>query len=161
MLEIIRSMGKFPFAAVMQIYSGSNGELAHRQWPDLPPEQGLYRAEQEMYDFLRYDFFTRQDAFCALWRDGSAPVSAVRLERWRDGWLLEGLETRPDCRGKGYAEQLLETVLQLVSGTIYSHVHRGNQASLKLHEKMGFRISAPTAMLDGSYLPGYLTLVKE
>ena len=88
-------------------------------------------------------------------------MSAVRLERWRDGWLLEGLETRPDCRGKGYAEQLLETVLPLVSGTIYSHVHRGNQASLKLHEKMGFRISAATAMLDGSYLPGYMTLVKE
>lgn len=161
MLEIIRSMGKLPFSAVMEIYSGSNGEQARCQWPDLPREQGLYRAEQEMYDFLRYDFFTRQDAFCALWREGTVPVSAVRLERWRDGWLLEGLETRPDCRGKGYAEQLLETVLPLVSGTIYSHVHGGNQASLKLHEKMGFRISAATAMLDGSYLPGYMTLVKE
>ena len=161
MLEIIRSVSRFPFAAVMEIYSGSNGELARRQWPELPPEQGLYRAEQEMYDFLRYDFFPRQDAFCALWREGDIPVSAVRLERWRDGWLLEGLETRPDLRGKGYAGKLLEAVLPRVAGKVYSHVHRENQASIRVHERVGFRISAGTAMLDGSFLPGYLTLVKD
>ena len=84
MLEIIRSVSRFPFAAVMEIYSGSNGELARRQWPELPPEQGLYRAEQEMYDFLRYDFFPRQDAFCALWREG---IYRSALCAWNGGGM--------------------------------------------------------------------------
>lgn len=160
MLIIVKKMGDFPFSKVMPVYTESNLALARENWPDLPEAHGLARAEMDFYQYLRHDFFTMGDSFYALWEDVWV-VSAVRFERWREGWLLEGLETHPYHRRRGYARLLLEAVLPSITGKVYSHVKKGNEASLSLHEKLGFRRMEDTAMVDGSFDPEYVTLVRE
>ena len=66
--------------------------------------------------------------------------------------LLEALETRPEYRRRGYAEQLIKAVLvQLQPERLYSHIGHKNVASIAVHLKCGFRKLADTARyLDGS-----------
>lgn len=161
MVKIIKKMGDFPFSKVMEIYAGSNAATAKEQWPEEPEMRGLYRAEMEFYQYLRHDFFTMGDSFYALWEEKGRYVAAVRFERWKDGFLLEGLETNPEHRGRGYATALLQTVLPQIPDQVYSHVAKDNEPSLRLHEKCGFRVCADTALVDGSYSDRFLTLVRE
>lgn len=154
-------MAQLPFGALMAVYETSNRQQARENWPELPQMEALYRAEMDFYQYLRHDFFTMGGSFYGLWEEAGPIVSAVRFEQWKDGWLLEGLETRPDCRGRGYASRLLEAVLPELTGPVYAHVHRDNAASLAVHEKLGFRVCADTALVDGSYLPGFMTMVRE
>ena len=158
-LKIIHRMAELPFGALMAVFETSNRERARENWPHLSQMEGLYRAEMEFYQYLRHDFFTMGDSFYALWEESGRIVSAVRFERWRDGWLLEGLETRPGDRGRGYACRLLAAALP--EGKVYAHVHRANGASVAVHQKCGFRESGDTPMVDGSFLPGYITMVRE
>lgn len=159
MLTIIRKMSEIPFGALMEVYETSNREQARENWPFLPEMEGLYRAEMEFYQYLRHDFFTMGDSFYALWEHGGKPVSAVRFERWRDGWLLEGLETRSDCRGRGFATRLLEA--SLPEGTVYAHVARDNAASIRVHEKCGFSRCQDLALVNGSFDNRFVTLRKK
>ena len=161
MVTVVWKMGQVSFSALMEIYTQSNGALAREQWPELSEMEGLYRAEMEFYQYLRQDFFTQGDSFYVLELDGAKPVAAARMERWRDGWLLEGLETHPDYRGRGYGTRVLAGAVAQVTGPVYAHVRRDNAASLRVHEKCGFRVAEDTAMVDGSFLPGFVTMKWE
>ena len=161
MLKLARKMGEIPFSDLMEVYAGSNAAMAREQWPEEPEGQALYRAEMDFYQYLRQDFFTQGDGLYALWMVGEKPVSAVRFEKWKDGFLLEGLETHPDHRRKGYGYALMQAALKEVTGKVYSHVAKENVPSLALHEKCGFRRCRDTAMADGTFDRRYVTLVKE
>ncbi len=122
----------------------------------------VYSQKQEniFYDNLSY-FFSQENAVYCIWEDG-VYVSALRLEPYRDGLLLTGLETKPDCRGRGYAKMLLKAVLSLEEvksyGKVYSHIHNRNTASQKLHKKMNFEKFSDTAvLLDGTVSAFYET----
>ena len=161
MLKIIKSMKEFPFAKVMEVYAESNAASARDQFPWESEAQGLYRAEMEFYQYLRHDFFTMGDSFYALWMEKGRPVSAVRFERWKDGFLLEGLETHPDYRGRGYGTKVMEAALAEIREPVYAHVKKDNIASLRVHEKCGFSQCEDTAMVDGSFDPRFVTLKYE
>ena len=161
MLKIIKSMKDFPFAKVMEVYAESNAATAKEQFPWEPEAQGLYRVEMEFYQYLRHDFFTMGDSFYCLWMEGGIPVSAVRFERWKDGWLLEGLETHPDSRGLGYGTKVVESALEEIREPVYAHVKKDNLASLRVHEKCGFSRCQDTALVDGSFDARFLTLKIE
>ena len=112
-------------------------------------------AEQSFYQYLKDIFFPADGAFYAIWEADGCYVSALRIEPYRDGLLLAGLETAPDHRQKGYALLLVQAVQKMLSEkgpvTIYSHVRKNNHPSRKLHEKSGFRmISDSAAYIDGS-----------
>lgn len=154
-------MRDFPFSQVMEVYTESNMQIAREQWPEEGEFQGLYRAEQDFYQYLRQDFFTTNGAFYDLWMDKGRIVSAVRFEPWKDGYLLEGLETHPDYRGRGYAGRLMEDALQQIHATVYSHVARDNEASLRVHAKCGFLRCRDSALINGSYDPRFVTLKIE
>ena len=88
-------------------------------------------------------------------------VSAARLEPYRDGLLLEALETAPELRGRGYAAALLRNMLESAPGTgpVYSHVDKKNAASLAVHRACGFRrILEHAVYADGSVLASACTL---
>ena len=90
----------------------------------------------------------------------------MRLEPYEDGLLIEALETRPDCRRKGYATDLINaTISYLRAGgpyKIYSHVQKDNGASLLVHYKCGFSILSENAMyIDGTYHNDAFTLVYK
>lgn len=152
MLIIAGKLKEISFSSLMAVYEEGNREKAAQEWPDQPPEFALQMAEQDFYRYLRESFFTTSGAAYAFWEVNGKYVSALRLEPYRDGLLLEALETAPDERRKGYAEALLCAVLDRVGDKkVYSHVHKQNVPSLRIHEKCGFlRIQEFAAYIDGS-----------
>lgn len=150
MLHIAKNLRDLNFSALMEVYMEGNREKAESDFPEVSTEQGIYLAEQDFYQYLREVFFRTPGAIYCLWQENGRYLSALRLEPYKDGLLLEALETSPEHRRKGYAEVLMREILP-GSGKIYSHVHKSNIPSLRIHEKLGFcRISESAAYIDGS-----------
>lgn len=163
MLRLVRSMGALPFAALMEVYAESNRENGEEFWPDLSCGEQLLRVEQDFYQYLQQVFFKTDGALYCLWEIDGCPVCALRLEPYRDGLLLEALETAPDQRNKGYAAALIRAVqAYLGTGKVYSHVGKRNVPSLKTHLACCFRrISEQAVYADGSVNDRCCTLLYE
>lgn len=163
MLYIAKVLRDLNFGALMEVYREGNLENAQEFWPELPQGQGILRAEQEFYQYLREDFFSTDGAVYALWQENEKYISALRLEPYRDGLLLEALETAPEYRRRGYAGRLILAVLsQLQPKKVYSHVSKQNTASLSVHEKCGFqRILDYAVYIDGSVNQRAVTMCYE
>ena len=138
----------------MEVYADSNAEKAS-EWPDLPHGFALQLAEQDFRQYLNEVFFQTPGALCAVWEESGNYVSALRLEPYKDGLLLEALETIPAERKKGYAVTLIQEVQQYLAAQgplkLYSHVNKRNIASRKTHEKCGFSLISDHAVyISGS-----------
>ena len=163
MLYIARRLKDLDFRQLMDIYEEGNLENAAELWPEEPQGQQLLLAEQSFHQNLRECFFSTEGALYCVWVENDRYVSALRLEPYQDGLLLEALETRPDQRRKGYAVELVKAVLSEVGDTkIYSHVGKRNSASLKTHEKCGFRrILEHAVYADGSVMTNHCTFCSK
>lgn len=152
MLLIAKSLRELDFRQLMDVYEEGNRENAGQQYLQLPEGQGISEVEQDFYAFLKAEFFSVPGAFYATWTVDRRYVSALRMEPYRDGWLIEAVETKPDCRRKGYASSLMKAVFDVLQvGKVYSHIHKKNLPSQKLHEGLGFRRCADRAVyIDGS-----------
>ena len=154
MLILAHSLRDLRFSVLMEVYAQSTEETA-MQWPNLPRGYALTLAEQDFRQYLQEVFFPTDGALCAVWEERGHYVSGLRLEPYRDGLLLEALETRPDRRGKGYARSLIRETQRYLSeqGSVrlYSHIAKRNDASRNVHEKCGFRIISDHAVyINGS-----------
>jgi RimJ/RimL family protein N-acetyltransferase len=148
-------MRELPFEQLMSLYAESNQHRAMRQYPHETLARGMALVEQDFSDYLRNDFFVAAGAMYCLWMEEGEYVSALRLEPWKDGLLVTALETAPAYRGKGYACALLTAVQSMLAqqgaSRLYSHIEKGNRASIRVHGKCGFRkISDIAALLDGT-----------
>lgn len=162
MLKIISKANELCFSDLMLIYEEGNRENAEKRYGRLDKNAALIMAEQDFYTYLHDVFFVTQNAFYALWVENGQYVSALRMEPYQDGFLLEALETRPGYRGRGFAKRLINSVLAGISGRVYSHVDKGNIASLAVHDACGFRKISDTAIyVDGSTAPWCLTLCRD
>lgn len=164
MLLIVDRLKSLSFGSLMELYRESNQWNGEEFYRLETPERQLALAEERFYQYLREDFFSKPGAKYYIWMESGEYVSALRLWRWQDGFLLEGLETKPERRRKGYAARLIQGVQELaLPGTrIYSHVSRKNLASMSLHEGCGFRVVQESARcLDGSVSSGIMTLCWE
>ena len=153
MLYLARSLSRLHFSSLMAVYAESNRENGREAWPEEPEMRQIQLAEEEFYRYLSQVFFKTPGAICAVWEESGRYVSALRLEPYRDGLLLEALETDPGQRRRGYAAGLIEAVQTYLGegGKLYSHVDKRNIPSLKTHEKCGFRRVADFAVcVDGS-----------
>ena len=155
MLILARNLHQIRFHDLMQVYSESNSRTGEEEWPGLPAELSREMAEQSFYQYLKDIFFPVEGALCAIWAADGAYVSTLRIEPYRDGLLLEGLETAPEHRKRGYALLLVRAVQKMLCEKgpvkLYSHVSKKNLPSRKLHEKCGFRyFSDCAAYIDGS-----------
>ena len=139
------------FSCLMEVYRQSNLENARRAYSREPEAVGLRLAEEDFRESLNA-FFRASGAVCAVWTEEGRYVSALRLEPWRDGLLLTGLETAPEHRGKGYAKKLIRSALEYFPmQKVYSHVRKDNSSSLHAHQACGFEILSDCArFLDGS-----------
>lgn len=154
MLIIARSIRQLRMGEMMEVYADSN-EKAAMDWPNLPPMFALELAEREFRQYLEEVFFRTPGAVYVLWEENGRYVSALRLEPYRDGLLLEALETAPDHRKKGYAAALITAVQGWLREQgpvrLYSHIGKRNDASRRTHEKCGFqRISDHAVYISGS-----------
>lgn len=163
MLITANSIKELSFSKLMEVYIEGNTENAQDLWPDLPEGQRLLRAEQEFYQYLREGFFSVSGAVYCVWEVEGRYVSALRLEPYEDGLLLEALETAPEVRRKGYGEMLMREALSRWKGSkIYSHVGKRNIPSLNIHRKCGFqRIKEYAVYVDGSVNDRCCTLLYE
>ena len=155
MLKLYKRLKDMNFGKLMDLYAEGNEENARDLYPEEELNAGILRAEADFYQYLRDVFFKTPGAVYAVWENSGEYRSALRLEPYRDGLLLEALETHPSCRRQGYAKKLIFAVQQWItqqgSGPVYSHVHKRNQASLQTHMSCGFeRISEQAAYIDGS-----------
>ncbi len=151
MLMVAKALEQLHFGSLMGIYIEGNLENGADQWPDEPAGRQLQLAEEGFRDYLKNDFFRTPGAAYYVWQEQGHYCSALRLEPYKDGLLLEALETKPELRRRGYAEALIRAVLAQTSGKVYSHIHKKNLPSLAIHEKCGFRrISEMAAYIDGS-----------
>lgn len=155
MLILAESLRELSFGSLMRIYIEGNKEHGAELWPEEPEARQIQLSEEDFYRYLSACFFQTSGAVYAIWEVNGRYVSALRLEPHRDGMLLEALETVPEERRKGYAAALIQSVQAWLkeqgSVRIYSHVSKKNTASLKAHEKCGFRrIAEHAAYIDGS-----------
>ena len=154
MLILAHSLRDLRFGELMEVYAQSNEQTA-AQWPDFPGGYALTLAEQDFRQYLREVFFPTAGALCAIWEEMGHYVCALRLEPYRDGLLLEALETAPPQRCRGYAQMLIREVQRHLAQQgpvkLYSHIAKRNVASRKVHKQCGFRIISDHAVyINGS-----------
>lgn len=163
MLIVVRNLRDLSFSQLMDVYEEGNRENAEEFWPNMEENQRQICAEQEFYQYLKQIFFPTENAWYCIWEEKGQYVSALRLEPYRDGLLLEALETAPAERRKGYAGKLIQAVQErFAQEKIYSHVSKRNIPSLRTHEVCGFRKIAENAVYaDGSVTSHSCTLCWE
>lgn len=150
-LQVAEKLSQLRFSLLMDVYEEGNRENGRQMYPGLPENEQLLRAEASFYAYLTESFFKTPGAVYAMWTEQGQYVCALRLEPYQDGHLLEALETKPDHRNRGCAAALMKAVLERWPGKIYSHVSKGNMASLAVHEKCGFqKILDHAVYIDGS-----------
>ncbi len=166
MLYVARSLRELSFRKLMDVYVEANRENGARLAPQEPEDRQLQIGEDDFYSYLHDVFFQREGTFYAMWTVDEKYVSALRLEPYRDGLLLEALETVPDCRRSGFAKSLIQAVQQWLtqrgSVRLYSHVGKQNEASMRVHLQCGFQVIRDSASyLDGSVNNRACTLIYE
>ena len=163
MLRWFWRLRELDFERLMLVYREGNRENGWVQYPNLPADRALLQAEADFRMYLQEDFFLHKGACYCIWEENGLYLSALRLEPWQDGLLLEALETHPDFRKQGYAKRLILAVQSELKGKrVYSHVSKKNKASLATHRSCGFSIIRDSVrMLDGTVSSGSYTLMWE
>lgn len=165
MLQILNSIDEIRYSQFMAVYEESNRRFGQKLYPNKSANEQLLESEQELYNYLKTVFFKTREAFNAVWTVSGAYVSALRAEPYEDGFLINGLETRPDQRNMGYAKSLLFEVVAYLKRTgstpVYSHIDKDNTASIRIHENAGFSVlqGKPAVLLDGTISKDTLTYV--
>lgn len=138
MLKICTSFSELDFDRLCRVYGYDDADSYHKR--------------MEFYDYLREDFFSIRDVFYAVWVVKGEYVSALRIEPFEDGYLLEALQTEKTNRRKGYAKRLIDAVLQ--NGyvqPVYAHIYKDNKVSLAVHRACGFeRYLDHAIFIDGT-----------
>ena len=146
MLIRITAYEKLDSRRLMDVYSESNYENTDYFYPDEQDKKTAVRKVEEGFlDFLRRDFFKKEEAAYWILEMKGVYVSALRTCMVREGlYYLEALETRPDHRWRGCGALLLSAVTEALKEKgpfrLCSCVGKKNTASLKTHEKCGFEI---------------------
>lgn len=159
MLLYFEKLKDLDFRQLMDIYEESNLENGNEMYHFVSDNLKLLYAEQSFYQYLSECFFPTAGAKYAVWLEEERYVSALRLEPYQDGLLIEGLETRPDMRNRGFAKKLLFSVRASTGETpLYSHVAKKNLASVRTHLSCGFDHLLEYAIYaDGSVLQNCCT----
>lgn len=164
MLYMFSAIKQIRFDQLMAVYLQSNtidgAEFAH-----LSVHQQILEGEQRHYAFLKV-FFQMPGSYCAVWAPEGQYEAALRAEPYKDGYLIEAVETRPESRRKGHAKSLLQQVLAWLKAegvtTVYSHIDRRNTASVRLHQACGFEVILDHAVyIDGSVDRRAVTYCKK
>ena len=156
-------MNQLKFSELMHVYSEGNMENGAERYPNLSIDAQIREAEVDFYNYLNDVFFNTEGAFYAILDVNRRYICALRMEPYKDGWLLCALETVPDERNKGYASNLIRCLLDYLRTSnrkkVYSHVSKDNCASVATHMKCGFQIEKDHAVyLDGSVLYSCYTM---
>lgn len=165
MLKVATKLNQLNFTELMSVYTQSNAENGRAYYPGKDAQLQMMEAEQDFYAYLRGSFFAVPSSIYAVWEEERKYISALRLEKYDDGYLLAGLETHPDHRERGFAKKLINAVISYLQQRgikkLYAHVSRSNTASVRLHEACGFqRVLGHAVYIDGSVSTDAVTFLK-
>ena len=111
--------------------------LTGTAYGDMPPQaqrKMLEESEGRTHDGRYFEVFTL--------KDGDTAVGFASLYEQEKGVVSVGLEIRAPFRRRGYATRAAEPIAALLTekgfSAIRTHVRTDNEASLRLHEKLGF-----------------------
>lgn len=155
MLKIIEKLDDLDIGQLMRVCEDSNHLLGRNEYRNLPDNLQILYAEQDFYAYLQ-SFFEDKDASYAVWAPEGVYKAVLRIERYRDGFIVTGLETAPEDRRKGYATMLLRSVVDWLKTSgqnkLYSHIEKTNLPSIQLHRNIGFcKISDSAIYIDGTF----------
>lgn len=165
MLKIISSMDALDFSQLSSVYEESVGKDGAENYNNESRNLQYLQSKQDFYAYLQ-DFFSQEESLLCIWAPGDTYKAALRLEPYRDGLLLAGLETAPDARQKGYAKSLVNAVVDkwgnMGSFLLYSHVEKRNLASISVHNACGFeKILDYGVYSDGSVFHDSFTFCRK
>lgn len=146
MLRKITKYSDLDERKLMNIYSESNIENAEYFFPDEnDKDKAVKRVESNFCEYLKNVFYKREESTYCVYEEEGEWLSALRTNMVKAGlFYLEALETSPENRMKGYASHLLNDVIDEMkkegSFKLCDCVRKRNTASLKTHEKCGFKI---------------------
>lgn len=162
MIEVFYKLSDIRFGELMCVYQEGNTENAKERYAKLDRNAAILQVEQDFYIFLEEVFFSVDDAAYYVLSENGKYLSALRLEPYEDGFLLEALETRPGFRRKGYAKKLVSFALDQVKKPVYSHVLKDNVPSLSAHFSCGFKkIMDSARYIDGTVSHACCTLLRK
>ncbi len=161
MLKIVRTMNEIDVGQMLRVYRQSNRYNGIQNYPYQSVNMQFLMAQQDFLDYLKF-FLDSPHSVYALWAPGGRYMAALRLEQYKDGILLSGLETAPEARRMGCATRLVCAVLEEfpmdAAYKLYSHVKRDNCISIHIHRKCGFdKILDHAVLIDGSISFAYYT----
>lgn len=164
MLKIFHSLRDLRFSALLDVYKNSLAESSQTDHEVTAEDQ--IKAQQEFYYYLKDCFFRDSSSFYAVWELHGRYMAALRIEEYRDGFLLAALQTAPEARNRGYATLLITGTLDYLSAIgkkpVYAHVDKENSSSMRVHEKCGFTVFSETAAyIDGSFSSAACTMIYE
>ncbi|MCH5198341.1 MAG: GNAT family N-acetyltransferase [Oscillospiraceae bacterium] len=146
MLIEINSFSQIQKRSLMDVYRESNMENTDFFYPDISNKSdALQKVECDFLNYIENDFLADSKNRYMVLEQAGVWVCALRLYCVDDRlYYIEALETRPDYRRKGYAAELLKSVIDLLKGqgafVIRDCVGKKNTASLLTHQKAGFTI---------------------
>ncbi len=145
MLLRFDSFEALDFARLMTVYRESNRENAEEFYPEMDAEKALHVVEENFRSFLQDTFYQGEGKTYWVLCFDDVWVSALRLTQlWERFYYLEALETHPAFRIRGYAKQLLRSVIEQLEADgpvcICDCVDKENTASVRTHLAAGFRI---------------------
>ena len=158
-------MSEIKFRQLCEVYQDSIFQDGALRYPNEPESIRILWSQQDFYTAWEL-FFREKTALCALWSEEDAYCACLRVEQYRDGYLLSTLETAPGAREKGHATNLVRSSIvylkEMGVKKIYSHIHNENAPSISVHCKCGFRkILNYAVYLDGSVLHNTDTYLYE
>lgn len=161
-----KTFRELSFEKMAALYIESNQKKGRQLFGWETAERQLALAEEDLYYYLLDVFFCTDGARCFFLERNGRYVSGLRTEPYEKGLLLEALETTPEYRRMGYAEELIQSVLAVLEAegvsVLYSHVNRANTASLAVHRKCGFEQALDYAVfIDGSVDSRSVTLFYD
>lgn len=141
-----RNIEEIDSRKLMDLYQEGNVENIDYFYPGTEDRvSALAKIEENFLEYLRDDFFSRERSCYYILEKEGTWVSALRLYDMEEGsFYIEALETHPAYRRRGYACELLGSLLEeLKKGGAFlvcDNVGRKNIASLATHRKCGFSI---------------------
>ncbi len=128
--------------------------------------KGLSRLQDEVFSCHRHNRLKeledvvlqvdRAALFVAFSENSLSGFIQIRHFRRRDEWVVKGIGVAKYYRRKGIGSALLAEAKRFVNNELgmrlVSYVNKKNMASVRLHEKMGFRVDESVSHPDSNRL---------
>ena len=139
-----KSLDDIDFKALMELYLEGNTENGKyfSKVNGLTADEGRNLSENQFKSFLEDTFFNNNsNNIYFIVKNENTYISAVRANYMSNNcYYLEGLETNPDFRHKGYATLLYDYIFKYLKATtkLFLTIAINNEFSIKTHIKSGF-----------------------